>query len=131
MSVFDKNKLSEEIGDTLSLTTYSRDDFGDLLFLSDGEVLYFNCGELLSISAKYPVSGKQKLVSGRARKGRQAGGNPLIILQDPRKTTSSFHSGSFFISRKLKNLYNPVQENVIMVNLNTAFLDTLIFCPRH
>ena len=42
MSVFDKNKLSEEIGDTLSLTTYSRDDFGDLLFLSDGEVLYFN-----------------------------------------------------------------------------------------
>ncbi len=44
--------------------------------------------------------------------------------QDP-ENDSSFQSGSFFISRKLKNLYNPVQENVIMVNLNTAFLDTL------
>ena len=42
LSIYDKSSLSEEIGDTLSLTAYSRDDFGDLLFMSEREILYFN-----------------------------------------------------------------------------------------
>lgn len=45
LSPYDKNKVGEEIGKLLQLTTYSREDFGDMLVMSDGNVLYFNTSD--------------------------------------------------------------------------------------
>lgn len=42
LSPYDQNQVSKEIGLLLQLTTYSRDDFEDLLVLADEHVLYFN-----------------------------------------------------------------------------------------
>ena len=121
MSVFDKNKLSEEIGDTLSLTTYSRDDFGDLLFLSDGEVLYFNAENYYQyLPNTQSLESRNWYLAALEKDGRLA----VTPSQEPENGSPS-RFGSFFISRQLKNLYNPDQENIIMVNLNTSFLDAL------
>lgn len=40
LTPYDQNKVGEEIGKLLQLTTYSREDFGDMLVMSDGNVLY-------------------------------------------------------------------------------------------
>lgn len=45
LTPYDQNKVGEEIGKLLQLTTYSREDFGDMLVMSDGNVLYFNTSD--------------------------------------------------------------------------------------
>ena len=105
MSVFDKNKLSEEIGDTLSLTTYSRDDFGDLLFLSDGEVLYFNAENYYQY-----LPNTQSLES---RKRLFLSFRQLFYLPEVKESVQS---------RPGKRYYGQSEHR---------FPGHLIFCPRH
>lgn len=42
LSISEQNQISEELGATLRMAKYSRDDFGDLLIISNLHVMYFN-----------------------------------------------------------------------------------------
>ena len=115
MSIFDKNQVSEEIGDALRLAAYSREDFGDLLFISDQEVLYFNVENYYQyLPTLQSLESRNWYVDAIEKNGKTA----ITPYQDG-------GTDSFFVSRQLKNLYDPEQENVIVVNINTRFLDAL------
>ena len=122
LSIYDKSRLSEEIGDTLSLTAYSRDDFGDLLFMSEREILYFNAENYYQyLPTTQSLEDRSWYLAALEKDGKIA----ITPYQDPENAKSGQKTDSFFVSRQLKNLYDPDQENVIMVNLKTSFLDTL------
>lgn len=122
MSISDKNALSNEIGDTLALIAYSRDDFGDLLFISEKEVLYFNCDNYYQyLSTVNPLESRNWYTEALEKEGKVA-----ITPYYPSESGGvPTRADSFFISRQLKNLYNTDQENIIMINMKTQFLDTL------
>ena len=122
LSIYDKSRLSEEIGDTLSLTAYSRDDFGDLLFISEQEVLYFNAENYYQyLPTTQSLEDRSWYLAALKKDGKIA----ITPYQDPKNVESAQNADSFFVSRQLKNLHDPDQENVIMINLKTSFLDTL------
>ena len=126
LSIADRSRLSLEIGDTLSLTAYSRDDFGDLLFISEGEVLYFNSDNYYRyLPTNQALESRNWYLSALQKKGKIAVTPYESSYQDPKESGGRQRADSFFISRQLKNLHDPDQENVIMVNLNTSFLDSL------
>lgn len=122
MSIGARNALSEEIGNTLTLTAYSRDDFGDLLFISDREVLYFNAVNYYQyLSTVQPLETRSWYTEALEKEGKVA----ITPCYPQESGENSQRADSFFISRQLKNLYDPDQENIIMINMKTQFLDTL------
>ncbi len=122
MSISDRNTLSKEIGDTLTLTAYSRDDFGDLLFISEKEVLYFNAVNYYQyLSTVQPLESRSWYTEAIKKEGKVA----ITPYYDPDSDGGPRRADSFFISRQLKNLYDPDQENIIMINMKTQFLDEL------
>lgn len=122
MSISDRNTLSKEIGDTLTLTAYSRDDFGDLLFISEKEVLYFNAVNYYQyLSTIQPLESRNWYTEAIKKEGKVA----ITPYYDPDSDGGPRRADSFFISRQLKNLFDPDQENVIMINMKTQFLDEL------
>ena len=114
LSIYDKSRLSEEIGDTLSLTAYSRDDFGDLLFISEQEVLYFNAENYYQyLPTTQSLEDRSWYLAALKKDGKIA----ITPYQDPKNVESAQNADSFFVSCQLKNLHDPDQENVIMINL--------------
>ena len=60
LTPYDQNKVGEEIGKLLQLTTYSREDFGDMLVMSDGNVLYFNTSDWYQyLPTIHPLTGRR------------------------------------------------------------------------
>ena len=73
LSPYDQNKVGEEIGKLLQLTTYSRDDFGDMLVMSDGNVLYFNASDWYQyLPTINPLSGRSWYRAAIEKNGRVA-----------------------------------------------------------
>ena len=123
LNALELNLLSSEIEDTLRLTTYSRDDFGDLLILSNQKILYFdseNYYQYLSVSE--PLSNRNWYTEALQKDGKIA-----IVPSSSADHTPDQGNGSmnFFISRKLKNLSDESQENIIMVNMKDNSLSAL------
>lgn len=118
LSISKQNQISEELGDTLRMAKYSRDDFGDLLIVSNLQVMYFN------VENYYQYLGN--LVT---RNWYQAAikkdGKIAIVPGDPVSDSEELNTMNFYISRKLNNLYDPEQENVIMVNMKNNALSSL------
>lgn len=118
----ERNRLSTEIGSTLNMTAYSRDDFGDLLFLSEQEVIYFNAENYYQyLPTAGPLSGRNWYLAALEKDGKIAF-SPYL---DEPFTDAQVETESFFISRRLKNLRVPEQENIILINMRTNVLDEL------
>ena len=122
LSNVERNKLSSEIGSTLSMTAYSRDDFGDLLFLSEQEVIYFNAENYYQyLPTATPLSERDWYLAALEKNGKIA----FTPNKDYAASDTPVETKSFFISRRLKNLRVPEQENIILINTRTNVLHDL------
>ena len=124
LTPYDQNKVGEEIGKLLQLTTYSREDFGDMLVMSDGNVLYFNTSDWYQyLPTIHPLTGRSWYQSALDKNGRVA----IIPEKDMTGADEEeeLDTGSFYISRKLNNMFLQDQENVIMLNLKTDDFENL------
>lgn len=122
LTPYEQNQVSKEIGQLLQLTTYSREDFGDLVVMSDEKVLYFNSTDWYQyLPTVNPLTSRQWYLEAMEQQGRIA-----IVPQDEQDPSQEFiDTGSFYISRKLNNIFSPEQDNIIMVNLKTDALENL------
>lgn len=122
LSPYEQNQISKEIGQQLQLTTYSRDDFGDLVVMSDEKVLYFNSIDWYQyLPTINPLTSRVWYT-----KAVEQGGRIAIVPSDgPVSSNGLIDTSSFFISRKLNNIFAPDQTNIIMVNLKTNAFETL------
>lgn len=118
LSISEQNQISEELGATLRMAKYSRDDFGDLLIISNLHVMYFN------VENYYEYLGPL-LVRNWYQAAIEKDGKIAITPGDPTSDTGEFNTMNFYISRKLNNLYDPEQENIIMVNMKNNALSSL------
>lgn len=122
LSPYDQNQISKEIGQLLQLTTYSRDDFGDLIVMSDEKVMYFNSIDWYQyLPTVNPLTSREWYTKAMERGGRIA----IVPGDATAAADGSIDTGSFYISRKLNNIFSPDQNNIIMVNLKTDALETL------
>lgn len=122
LSPYEQNQISAEIGQLLQLTTYSRDDFQDLVVMSNERVLYFNSTDWYQyLPTVNPLTSRQWYTAAMEQGGRVA-----IVPTDERDPNAEvINTGSFYISRKLNNIFFPEQTNIIMVNLKTDALENL------
>ena len=122
LSNVERHQLSVEIGSTLNMTAYSRDDFGDLLFLSNQEVIYFNAQNYYQyLPTTSPLSDRNWYLAAMEQDGKIAFSPTTMIPAEGEKIETE----SFYISRRLKNLRVPEQENIILINMKTNVLDDL------
>jgi sensor histidine kinase YesM len=122
LSASEKNNLSSEMASALTGSTYSREDFGDLLFLSQGEVLYFNTENYYEY---LPSQGELTTRNWYKEALRQDGKLAFVPYQVPLQEGQKTEANSFYISRQLKNIYNPHQENVMLLHIKTGALNSL------
>lgn len=122
LSPYEQNQISAEIGQLLQLTTYSRDDFRDLVVMSNERVLYFNSTDWYQyLPTVNPLTSRQWYTAAMEQGGRVA-----IVPTDERDPNAEIiNTDSFYISRKLNNIFFPEQTNIIMVNLKTDALESL------
>lgn len=122
LSPYEQNQISTEIGQLLQLTTYSRDDFRDLVVMSNERVLYFNSTDWYQyLPTVNPLTSRQWYTAAMEQSGRVA-----IVPTDERDPNAEIiNTDSFYISRKLNNIFFPEQTNIIMVNLKTDALESL------
>lgn len=130
LSPYDQNKVGEEIGKLLQLTTYSREDFGDMLVMSDGNVLYFNASDWYQyLPTINPLTGRNWYQAAMKKNGRVAivPGKDRSKMEEEGTDTGDepLDTESFYISRKLNNMFLQDQENVIMLNLKTDDFENL------
>ena len=130
LSPYDQNKVGEEIGKLLQLTTYSREDFGDMLVMSDGNVLYFNASDWYQyLPTINPLTGRNWYQAAMKKNGRVAivPGKDRSEMEEEETDTGDkpLDTESFYISRKLNNMFLQDQENVIMLNLKTDDFENL------
>ena len=122
LTAYEQSVIIEEIDQSISPTTYSREDFGDLLFLSEQEVLYFDAENYYQyLPTSQPLSSRSWYQAALEKDGKVA----IVPSEKNTSDSESVHTVSFYISRKLKNLYNMEQENVFMVNVKNDTLNTL------
>ncbi|GLC82248.1 sensor histidine kinase [Lacrimispora brassicae] len=122
LSPYDQNQISKEIGQLLQLTTYSREDFGDLVVMSDNHVLYFNSIDWYQyLPTVNPLNSREWYTAAV-----ELGCRIAIVPSDKQESSEGIlHTDSFYISRKLNNIFSPEQTNIIMVNLKTDALENL------
>lgn len=122
LSPYEQNQIGKEIGQLLQLTTYSREDFQDLVVMSDEKVLYFNSADwYYYLPTVTPLSSRRWYREALSREGRIA----IVPGDGERETEPFFQTQNFYISRKLNNLFHPDQVNVIMVQLKTDAFESL------
>ena len=122
LSAYEQNEIYSEIDQTLRLATYSRDDFGDLLFLSDQEVLYFNAENYYQyLPTSSPLNSRAWYTAALEKNGKIA----ITPFDENDSDSEELNTVSFYVSRQLKNLYKSEQENIIMINMKSSALSTL------
>jgi len=122
LSNVERNRLSTEIGSTLMMTAYSRDDFGDLLFISNQDVIYFNAENYYQyLPTTSPLAERSWYLAALEKDGKIA----FTPNHDDACENDIIETDSFYISRQLKNLRVPEQENVILINMKTTGLNEL------
>lgn len=122
LSASEKNQLSTEIGSTLIVNTYSRDDFNDLIFLSEGELIFFSAENGYQYSSKTAPLTERNWYQAAMKKDGKIAFTPQAETTDPNELLKT---DNFFISRRLKNLHNPKQENIILINMKAKILNDL------
>ena len=129
LTPYELNQVSKEIGQLLQLTTFSRDDFGDLIVMSDEHVLYFNSTDWYQyLPTVSPLASREWYTKAVAGGGRIAI-VPYHALNEAESAqvdpSLPIDTSSFYISRKLNNIFSPDQTNIIMVNLKTHPFENL------
>ena len=90
--------------------------------MSNERVLYFNSTDWYQyLPTVNPLTSRQWYTAAMKQEGRVA-----IVPTDERDPDAgTIDTGSFYISRKLNNIFFPEQTNIIMVNLKTDALESL------
>lgn len=122
LSAAEKNQLSTEIGSTLIVNNYSRDDFHDLIFLSEGELIFFSAENGYQYSSKTAPLTERSWYHAAMKKDGKIAFTPQAETKDQDELLKT---DNFFISRRLKNLHNPEQENIILINMKAKILNDL------
>lgn len=122
LTAYEQSEIIAEIDQSIRPATYSREDFGDLLFLSEQEVLYFNTGNYYQyLPTSQPLNSRNWYEAALEKDGKTA----IVPCIEHSSVSEVIHTDSFYISRQLKNLYNMDQENVFMVNVKNDTLHSL------
>lgn len=122
LSSYKQNQISEDIKKLLQLTTYSRDDFSDLIVMSDDWVIYFNSADWYRYLPTVNPLNKREWYT----KALKSNGSITFVPQEGQLGKDGFlRTDNFYISRKLNNMFVPKQNNIIMVNLKTDALKNL------
>lgn len=122
LSNVQKNKLNAEFETILTGTVSSRKDLNDLLFISNREIIYFNAENYYQyLPTSAPLSSRNWYIAALQKDGKLAFTPDFETIGDD----SLIKTERFFISRKLKNLRVPEQENIFMLNMNTSALNEL------
>lgn len=122
LSYSEQNKITEELGKQLQLTTYSREDLEDLVVMSDETVLYFNATDWYEyLPNGQPLSRRRWYTEAIESGGRIA----IVPSENEVDEEGNLDTGCFYISRKLNNMFAHDQNNVIMVNLKTDAFEAL------
>ena len=122
LTPYEHNQIGAEMGQLLQLTTYSRNDFGDMLILSNEQVIYFNTSDWYQyLPTVTPLAQRQWYTKAMEQ------GGPVAIVPVERQTTpdAPINTESFYISRRLNNIFWAQQTNIIMVSVSTDTLDEL------
>lgn len=118
------NAFQEEMQNLINLTTYSHSDISDLLIWSDGQYLYQTLyNELWYFSDKCTVENQSWYIHALEGNGK------TVFTPTSRQTGKSDSSdkyldtSSFFITKKITNLKQPDQVNLVILNLTTRPFD--------
>lgn len=108
----------------INLTTFSHSDISDLVILSEGQYLYqmlFN--ELWYTSDKPSVEEQSWYLHAPEGNGRTVF-TPTHSMPDPRTEPDTLiDTSSFYVSRKIRNLKQPDQTNLIALNMTSRHFD--------
>lgn len=122
LSNVQKNKLNAEFETILTGTVSSRKDLNDLIFISNNEIIYFNAENYYQyLPTNEPLSSRNWYTAALQKDGKLA----FTPDFDPSREEQQIKTDRFFISRRLKNLRAPEQENIFMINMNTSALNEL------
>lgn len=117
--------FQEEMQSLVNLTTLSHSDISDLIIWSDGQYLYFPMiyNELWYFSNRLVVEEQPWYSHAMSKNGRMVF-TPVAAAQAGDKSNSLMEPSAFFVTRRIRNLRQPEQVNLVIMNLNTKPFDT-------
>ncbi len=114
--------FQNEMQGLLNLTTYSHNDIVDFLIWSDGSFLFYNVYNLNRyFSPNYFVENQPWYAATVKHTGDVIFTPPAKPdLYDPKEI---LQTDQFYITRKIRNIRNPDQNNLLILNLSTERLN--------
>ncbi len=114
--------FQNEMQGLLNLTTYSRNDITDFLIWSDGDFLFYSVyNQNRYFSTRYRVE-DQIWYPNTVKHTGDVIFTPLKV-PDPSLTDAVLKTDHFYITRKIRNIRNPEQDNLLILNLSTSSLN--------
>lgn len=115
-------EIQAEMQNLFKLTTYSRSDISDLIVWSDGLPIYqFLYNEWKLLNMLYTITEQSWYSHALEQEGKMAF-TPAADFSAA-DSDSYLDTSSFFITRQIRNLRNPGQINLVIINLSTSTLD--------
>ncbi len=117
------NDFQSEMEALLSLTTYSHSDISDLIIWSDGQYLYQSLYHELWYFPTNMVMEEQPWYERTLASDGSPVFTPLSAMEAGTDDGGTIDTSSFFITRKIRNLQQPDQINLVILNLNSRHFD--------
>ena len=122
------NEFQTEMEALLGLTTYSHSDISDLIIWSDGQYLYQSLYHELWYFPANMVMEEQPWYDRALTSDGSPVFTPLSAMEDTtgegNQEEDTIDTSSFFITRKIRNLRQPEQVNLVILNLTSRHFDT-------
>ena len=116
--------FQEEMQNLINLTTLSRSDISDLIIWSNGRFLYFPMiyNELWYFSNRSAVEEQPWYSHAMEGNGRMVF-TPVSASLVGNEGDPLIDTSAFFVTRRIRNLRQPDQVNLVIMNLNTKPFD--------
>ncbi len=119
--LLDLYDFQNEMQGLLNLTTYSHNDITDFLVWSDGNFLFYNVYNQNRYFSKHYLVEQQPWYNRTVE-------NPTDVIFTPATPQPSdnrlmLETDHFYITRKIRNIRNRDQNNIMILNLSTESLD--------
>ncbi len=118
------DEFQTEMQSLINLTTYSRSDISDLLIYSDGHYLYYELFNQLRYINRVASIDEEAWYIHALEGAGQTVFTPAYSA--PEDSSEFFNTSSFYITRKIVNLKQPDQINMIILNFNTRSFDSML-----
>ena len=117
------NAFQTEMETLLNLTTYSHSDISDLIIWSDGQYLYQSLYHELWYFPANMVMEEQPWYERALSSDGSPVFTPLSAMDIAGQKGETIDTSSFFITRKIRNLRQPDQLNLVILNLTSRHFD--------